>query len=96
MFYNSPVLVVILGNKSVPTVDFDCSMAAQNMMLAANSKGIGSCWIGGVLPALMDESLLKELGAPDGYKAVAPLIFGYPKGRTSMPEKIDPKVVWLK
>ena len=29
MFYNAPVLVIILGNKSAPTVDFDCSMAAQ-------------------------------------------------------------------
>lgn len=96
MFYNAPVLVIILGNKSAPTVDFDCSMAAQNMMLAAHSKGIGSCWIGGVLPALMNEELLKELGAPDGYKAIAPLIFGYPKSKTSMPEKIEPKVVWLK
>ncbi len=96
MFYNAPVLVIILGNKNAPTVDYDCAMAAQNMMLAAQSKGIGSCWIGGVQPALMDESLLKELGAPEGYKAVAPLIFGYPKGKTGMPARGEPEVVWLR
>lgn len=62
MLYGAPVLVIILGNKSSPTVDFDCPMAAQNRMLAVHSKGIGSCWIGGLLPALMDEKLLKELG----------------------------------
>ncbi len=95
MFYNAPVLVIVLGNKNAPTVDFDCPMAAQNMMLAAHSRGIGSCWVGGVLPALMDEKLLKELGAPEGYKAVAPLIFGYPKGETQMPEKIEPEITWL-
>lgn len=95
MFYNAPVLVIILGNKSAPTVDSDCPMAAQNMMLAAHSRGIGSCWVGGVLPALMNENLLKELGAPEGYKAVAPLIFGYPKGETQMPEKIEPEINWL-
>ena len=94
MFYNAPVLVIILGNKNAPTVDFDCPMAAQNMMLAAHSRGIGSCWVGGVLPALMDEKLLKEIGAPEGYKAVAPLIFGYPKGKTPMPEKIKPEIIW--
>ncbi len=94
MFYNAPVLVIILGNKNAPTVDFDCPMAAQNMMLAAHSRGIGSCWVGGVLPALMDEKLLKEIGAPEGYKAVAPLIFGYPKGKTQMPEKIEPEIIW--
>ncbi len=96
MFYGAPVLVIILGNTKSPMVDFDCSMAAQNMMLAAHSKGIGSCWIGGLLPALMDEKLLKELGAPNGYRAVAPLIFGYPKGRTEMPEKNEPDVKWLR
>ena len=96
MFYNAPVLVIIIGNKSAPTVDVDCAMAAQNMMLAAHSKGIGSCWIGGVLPALMDESLLKELGAPPGYKAVAPLIFGYPKDKTPAPQKIEPEAKWLR
>ena len=96
LFYNAPVFVIIFGNKNAPTVDFDCAMAAQNMMLAAHSKGIGSCWIGGLLPALMDEKLLKELDPPNGYKAVAPLIFGYPKGRTEMPEKKEPDVKWLR
>lgn len=96
MFYNAPVLVIILGNRNAPTADVDCAMAAQNMMLAAHSKGIGSCWIGGLLPALMDEELLRELGAPPGYKAVAPLIFGYPKGKPPVPEKIEPAVKWLR
>jgi nitroreductase len=95
MFYNAPLLIVILGSENAPTTDYDCAMAAQNMMLAAHSMGMGSCWIGGVQPALMDKGFLKELGASDGYKAIAPLIFGYPKGETQMPEKIEPEVVWL-
>jgi nitroreductase len=95
MLYNAPVLVIILGNKNAPTVDYDCAMAAQNMMLAAQSKGIGSCWIGGVQPALMDESFLEELGAPEGYKAIAPLIFGYPKVKTEAPERAEPEVKWV-
>lgn len=96
MFYDAPLLVIIIGNKSVATVDWDCAMAAQNMMLAAHSRGIGSCWIGGLLPALMDGKILKELGAPDGYKAVAPLIFGYPLERTEFPGRNEPEVKWLK
>ncbi len=96
MFYNASLLIIILGNKMVATADWDCAMAAQNMMLAAHSRNIGSCWIGGALPALMDEKLLKELGAPAGYKAVAPLIFGYPTGRTEMPGRNEPEVKWLK
>jgi nitroreductase len=96
MFYNAPVLVIILGNKNSATADFDCAMAAQNMMLAAHSMGIGSCWIGGVLPALKDDEVLKELGAPEGYKAVAPLIFGYPEGMTHMPGRDEPDIRWVR
>ncbi|VVB97403.1 Coenzyme F420:L-glutamate ligase [uncultured archaeon] len=87
LFHNAPSLIIILGNKRSVTADWDCAMAAQNMMLAAHSRGIGSCWIGLVMPALMDEKILKELGAPPGYKAVAPLIFGYPRGETVMPKR---------
>jgi nitroreductase len=96
MFYNAPMLVIILGNNNAPTAAYDCAMAAQTMMLAAHSLGIGSCWIGGVQRALMDEKLMKELGAPEGYIIVAPLIFGYPSGKTEIPERIKPEVVWVR
>ncbi|MCZ7401384.1 MAG: nitroreductase family protein [Candidatus Methanoperedens sp.] len=96
MFYGAPVIVIILGNRNAMTAVYDCAMAAQTMMLAAQSIGIGSCWIGGAQHALMDEKLLMEIGAPEGYIHVAPLIFGYPKGETKMPERIKPKVIWVK
>lgn len=96
IFYNAPVLIIIFGNKNLPTTVLDCSMAAQNMMLVAHSRGMGSCWIGNAIPALMDEKILKELGAPAGYKAVAPLIFRYPKSKTIMPERMEPEVKWIK
>lgn len=96
IFYGAPVLVIILGNRKAATAVYDCAMAAQTMMLAAQSIGIGSCWIGAAQHSLMDENLLRELGAPEGYIHVAPLIFGYPKGSTQMPERVEPKVVWVK
>jgi nitroreductase len=96
IFYGAPVLVIILGNRKAATAVYDCAMAAQTMMLAAQSIGIGSCWIGAAQHSLMDEKLLRELGAPDGYIHVAPLIFGYPKGSTEMPERKETKVVWVK
>lgn len=96
MFYGAPVLVIIFGNKNAPTAVYDCAMAAQTMMLAAQSRDIGSCWIGGAQRALVDEKLLREIGAPEGYITVAPLILGYPKGKTKVPDRIEPKVVWVK
>ena len=50
IFYNAPLLIFVSGVKS-PYAIYDCSMAAQNMMLAAYTLGIGSCWIGTAVPA---------------------------------------------
>ena len=96
IFYGAPVLVIILGNRNAATAVYDCAMAAQTMMLAAQSIGLGSCWIGAAQHALMDGKLLEKIGAPEGYIHVAPLIFGYPKGKTEMPDRIEPKVIWIK
>ena len=96
IFHGAPVLVIILGNKHSATAVYDCTMAAYTMMLAAQTRGIASCWIGGVHPAIMDEASLKELGAPEGYITVAPLIFGYAKGETPAPVREEPKVFWLR
>lgn len=45
LFYNAPVVLVVLANKSVPTYVYDGSVVMENMMLVAHSLGIVSCWI---------------------------------------------------
>jgi nitroreductase len=55
-----------------------CAAAAENMMLAARSLGIGSCWIGFGMPLDSDQEIRQELNVPDGYRLMVPLIFGYP------------------
>ncbi len=43
--YGAPVLVVVSNRKGYPNAIADCACALQNMMLAAESFGVGSCWI---------------------------------------------------
>ena len=77
-FYNAPLLVLICAkdNKWSPK---DCSCAAQNMMLAARSMSIGSCWIGYADYVLNKKrKLLNKLGVPANMKVFAHLVFGYP------------------
>ena len=47
-------------------------------MKAAHAKGIGSCWIGFAHNVLDEPEIKKELGLPEEYELVAPLIIGYP------------------
>jgi len=77
IFFGAPVLILIFASPDV-IIDHDCALAAENMMLAAHSLGIGSCWIGLASGLGYDTEFLKEAGVPDGHKLIAPLIFGYP------------------
>ncbi|MCD8089705.1 MAG: nitroreductase [Clostridiales bacterium] len=43
--YNAPVLIVVSNRRDYPNAMADCACALQNMMLTAESLGIGSCWI---------------------------------------------------
>ncbi len=77
IFYEAPVLILLFASPNVIN-EHDCSLAAENMMLAAQSLGIGSCWIGLAEGLGYDMEFLKEVGVPEGHKLIAPLIFGYP------------------
>ncbi|MGC9515864.1 nitroreductase family protein [Methanocrinis sp.] len=98
IFYDAPVLVMIFGRLDAFAPEIDCALAAENMMLSAWSLGIGSCWIGLAVPLGEDEDFLKEVGAWDGYKLVAPLIFGHPAESDHEPTSRDEDVVlrWVK
>ena len=52
----------------------DTTIAMQNMVIAAWSLGIGSCWVGGC----NEKEIKKLLKIPDKWKFVALLTLGYP------------------
>ena len=46
IFYHAPSLIVISASQTGPWALEDCSLAAENLMLAAHASGLGTCWIG--------------------------------------------------
>lgn len=79
-FYNAPVVLVVLADKNVPTYIYDGSVVVENMMLAAHSLGLGSCWIHRAKETFeTDEGkqLLKDLGIQGDYEGIANCIIGY-------------------
>jgi nitroreductase len=66
------VVAVVVGGKG-PTA-FDAGRAAQNMMLAASSEGIGSCPNGIADAAAMQAAI----GHDDGEQVATVLTFGFP------------------
>lgn len=80
-FYNASVVMVVLADKSVPTYIYDGSLVMENMMLAAHSLGLGSCWIHRAKETFETEegkNILKDLGITGEYEGIANCIIGYP------------------
>ena len=93
IFYNAPLLVFVSGLKS-PYGIYDCSMAAQNMMLSAYTLGVGSCWIGTAVALANQPNVKADLGVPEDHEVHAAIIFGYPKGGfPKAPEKRPAQVL---
>jgi len=96
IFHHAPALVFIFAPKRRLIAE-DCACAAENMMLAARSLGLGSCWIGLAGPLGSDNRTLAELNVPRGYRLMATLVFGYPANENQKaPERNDDVIInWV-
>ena len=96
MFYNAGTLIIICGKPMGPFVVADCWLAAENLILAACSMGLGTCVIGSAVPALNTPDIKAEFGIPDELTAIAPIIVGVPSGETPPTARKEPEIVFWK
>ena len=85
-FYNAPVVLIVLDEKDWDTSGYDGSLVIGNMMLAAHTLGVGSCWIHRAKQEFeMPEykELLKSLGVEGEWVGVGHCAIGY----SDMPEQ---------
>ena len=79
-FYGAPVILVVLVDKNAPTPIYDGSLVMGNLMNAAYSLGIGSCWIHRAKEEFETEEgleLLKSLGIEGIFEGIGHCILGY-------------------
>lgn len=82
-FYGAPVVVVVLADKAVRTYAYDGSLVMGNLMLAADSLGLGSCWIHRAKEEFETEEgkqILRDLGIEGDYEGIGHCILGYIDG----------------
>ena len=80
-FYGAPVVLIVLADKRVMTAVYDGSLVMGNLMLAAYSEGIGSCWIHRAKQVFESEegkAILRDLGIEGDYEGIGNCILGYP------------------
>lgn len=82
-FYGAPTVLVVLADKSVPTYIYDGSLVMGNLLNAAYSLGVASCWIHRAketFETAEGKELLKSLGISGEYEGIGNCILGYPEG----------------
>ncbi|MBE6888277.1 MAG: diguanylate cyclase [Ruminococcaceae bacterium] len=88
-FYGAPVVLVVLADKSVPTYVYDGSLVMGNLMLAAHSLDVGSCWIHRAKQVFDSEegkAILASLGVEGEWEGIGNCVIGYPAGEPKEPK----------
>lgn len=87
-FYNAPAVLVVLADADVSTAVYDGSLVMGNLMLAAHSLGLGSCWIHRAKEMFESDegkAILAELGVTGNYVGVGNCVIGYPEKMPTQP-----------
>lgn len=81
VWHGAPTVIIFLVDTRAPgTPPVDIGIAGQNMVLAANSYGLGTCWVSFAKPISMMRKWKKRLGIRSPYEFVTSLAIGYPRG----------------
>lgn len=90
-YYGAPTLVLVFASKDNENNYRDGSLVLGNMMLAAHSIGLASCWINRedkMFETAEGKQIMKELNLPDGLMGVGALSLGY---AASQPKTVKPR-----
>jgi nitroreductase len=99
-FYNAQTFIIISVKRQSESTVYDCSALTQNMLLAAESIGLGSCWLYFPLQAFDNDKsgeLLKELKITQEFKPITSMVVGYKENNEiNIPEKKTKNICYIK
>jgi nitroreductase/ferredoxin len=82
LWHGAPTVIVILKDvRGAGSPELDCGIVGQNMVLAAHSMGLGTCWVGFAKLALdMNPKWKRHLGISYPYRFANSIAVGWPRG----------------
>jgi nitroreductase len=91
-YHHAPTLIIASNRPNYQNAMADCSLALQNIFLAAQSLGLGSCYINQLHWLRDDQPLrayLQELGVPKEHTICSAAAIGYIKKPSLTPARKD-------
>ena len=102
VYYSAPVIIFVMAPSRN---NICCSLACENMMIAATSLGLGSCYVGFGAMVKGNPEVVKALELTEDERIFGPILLGYPKENLTPQEKIwlsglapkkkEPIVKWI-
>ena len=81
VFHRAPTVILLLMDKrGVGSPEIDIGVVGQNIVIAAQSLGLGTCWIGFSKMLTSNKALLEKLGIAPPFELVEAISIGYPIG----------------
>jgi nitroreductase len=77
IYYNAPVIIFVIGPATGGTIS--CALACENMMIAATSFGLGSCYTGFGAMVKGSPEVVETLELNENEQIYGPILIGYPK-----------------
>lgn len=98
-FYGAPVILLVLYNKANRNGIYDGSLVLGNMMNAAHSLGLSSCWIHRAKEEFESDegkALLKSFGIEGEWEGVGHMALGYSaSAEPKTPERKSGRVIHI-
>jgi len=90
VYYRAPVIIFVIGKGAV-----NCALCCENMMLAAESLGLGNCYV--YFGSLIKDNpeIVETLELAEKDEIYGPILLGYPKGEPEVPIKKPARVKWV-
>lgn len=98
-FYHAPVLIIASNRPDYENAMADCALALENLFLAANSLGLGSCYINQLHWLRNDSGIrdcLFELGIPKEHTICSSAAVGYIGKKSGIPLRKDSTINIIK
>jgi nitroreductase len=81
VFHRAPtVILVLMDKRGVGSPEVDIGIVGTNIVMAAQSHGLGTCWVGFSKCLSSNKALLEKLGIAAPYEIAEAICVGYPIG----------------
>jgi nitroreductase/NAD-dependent dihydropyrimidine dehydrogenase PreA subunit len=96
LFYGAPAVVIAFASGMPHLAAANCGLAAAQILLAAEARGLGAFFNGYALTALIrDKSVREQCGIAREYTPGAVIAMGRPAGRFyRVPPRLPRRVIW--